>query len=204
MDLELTNERVMPKKMNPNNGLLKEHLARYKFASKYAQGRILDLACGVGYGTEVLLAQGERIKEIIGVDVDQESIEYAQYHYGYSLVQFIVGEGTNSTLVEKVGRFDTIVSFETVEHIKEDYKFISNLNKLLKDGGQLIISTPFGRGRDKECSNPYHYRQYTEEEFREMLEEYFEVEFFYQLNKKIEKSQDDTKYYLMVAICHKE
>ncbi|WP_408955470.1 class I SAM-dependent methyltransferase [Natroniella sp. ANB-PHB2] len=203
MTLEMTEERVMPKEMNPNNGLLKEHLARYKFASNYTQGRVLDLACGVGYGTEILLAQGEKIKEIIGIDVDQESIDYAQHHYGYPLVEFIVGEGTDLNLVEKIGKFDTIVSFETVEHIEDDYKFISNLNKLLKDGGRLIISTPFGQGRDKGCSNPYHYRQYKEEEFKEMLEEYFEIELFYQLNERIEKSQSDIKYYLMVAVCDK-
>ncbi|MCK8816981.1 class I SAM-dependent methyltransferase [Natroniella sulfidigena] len=203
MDLELTDERVMPKKMNPNNGLLKEHIVRYEFASNYAQGRVLDLACGVGYGTEVLLAQGEQIEEIIGVDLAQESIDYAKYHYGYPLVDFMVGEGTDPNLVEKLGQFDTIISFETVEHIKDDYKFIANLNNLLKDTGQLIISTPFGRGREKECSNPYHYRQYTEEEFRELLERYFEIELFYQLNERIEKRQAGVKYYLMVAICCK-
>ena len=59
MTIELTEERVIPKKMHPNNGLLVEHLARYKFASQYAKGRVLDLACGVGYGAEVLLAIGE-------------------------------------------------------------------------------------------------------------------------------------------------
>ncbi|GAB6099811.1 hypothetical protein JCM16358_16900 [Halanaerocella petrolearia] len=199
--MELTEERVIPKKMNSNNGLLVEHIARYKFASDYTQGRVLDFSCGVGYGAEVLLAMGEGIEEVVGVDVDEESIKYARDHYKYPWTKFMLGEATDLELVEKVGQFDTIVSMETVEHIKDDYKFITNLRKLLRKDGTLIISTPFGRGRDVECSNPYHYRQYTEEEFRELLSPFSEVEIFCQRDSEIEKPKEDKKYYLMVAVC---
>lgn len=201
--MELTEERVIPKKMNPNNGLLIEHLARYKFASRYAKGRVLDFACGVGYGTEVLMAIGEGISEIIGVDVDAQSLEYAREHYNYPWTKFLKGKATDLTLADKLGNFDTIVSMETIEHIEDDYKFIVNLKSLLKDEGRLIISTPFGYGREVKCSNPYHYRQYREEEFRELLAPFSKVELFCQINERIEKPEEGQKYYLMIAVCRK-
>ncbi|MFO7819052.1 MAG: methyltransferase domain-containing protein [Halanaerobacter sp.] len=201
MEIELTEERVIPKKMHPENGLLIEHLARYKFASQYSNGRVLDFACGVGYGAEVLLAMGEGIKEIVGVDIDARSIEYARVTYDYPQTNFFVGEASNEDVINNLGKFDTIVSMETVEHIKDDYQFVSNLKKLLKEDGTLIISTPFGQGRDKECSNPYHYRQYKEEEFRDLLSLFSDVELFCQRDDIIEKPKEDKKYYLMVGVC---
>ena len=71
----------------------------------------------------------------------------------------------------------------------------------MKDTGILIISTPFGQGRNKGCSNPFHYRQYTEKEFRELLSSFTHVELFCQRDDKIEKPKPNEKYYLMVAVC---
>ncbi|SKA07700.1 class I SAM-dependent methyltransferase [Selenihalanaerobacter shriftii] len=201
--LELTEERVMPRKMNPKNGLLIEHKARYRFASEYCYGRLLDIACGVGYGSEMLLALGEGITEIIGIDSQPEVIGYAKKYYKHPPITFKVGDASNEELFRRIGKFDTIVSMETVEHIKDDYGFIDNLNKALKSNGTLVISTPFGSGRDESCANPYHYRQYREEEFKELLSVFSEVELYCQLNEEIEIPKPDKKYYLMVAVCHK-
>ncbi len=200
--MKLTEERVIPDKMNPKNGLLKEHIARYEFASQLTKGRVLDIACGVGYGTEILRASGEEIGEIVGVDVDKESIKYAKNHYQYPWTKFLVGNGNDDNFIKSLGSFDTIVSMETVEHIDEDYKFVENLRKLLNPGGLLIISTPFGRGRGVECSNSYHYRQYREEEFRELLAKNFaKVTILHQRDEDIELPKKNKKYYLMVALC---
>lgn len=193
----------MPRKMNPENGLLIEHKARYRFASQYCQGRVLDIACGVGYGSEMILALGEGITEIIGVDNEQKVIEYARKHYSHPPITFKTGNANDKKLANKIGKFDTIVSLETVEHIKDDFEFINNLNRLLKPDGRVIISTPFGRGREESCSNPYHYRQYREEEFRELLTLFSDVELYCQLNETIEIPKPDKKYYLMVAVCRK-
>ncbi len=197
-------ERIRPKEMNQNNGLLIEHQARYKFASNYVQGKVFDIACGVGYGAEVMMAMGEGIKKIVGIDNDEDSIKYARQHYNYPWTEFKVGEATNVDLVDRLGKADNIISMETVEHIKDDYAFIANLGRLLKKDGNLIISTPFGSGREAECSNPYHYRQYTEEEFIDLLETTFsDIDLYCQRNEKIEFPQPKKKYYLMVAVCKK-
>lgn len=200
--MELTEERVIPDKMNPKNGLLKEHIARYRFASYLARGRVLDIACGVGYGTEILRAVGEGIKEIVGVDIDQESINYAKRKYKYPWNKFLVGDGCDDEFIKALGTFDTIISMETIEHIKDDYKFVENLRRLLRPGGLAVISTPFGRGRNVECSNEYHYRQYKEEEFKELLSKNFsKVTILHQRDEEIELPKEDKKYYLMVALC---
>jgi len=201
--LELTKERVIPKKMHPQNGLLIEHKARYRFASKYCSGRILDIACGVGYGTEMMLALGEGIKEIVGVDINPDVIHYAKKNYQHPPITFSVGDVNNKDLIEQLGQFDTIVSFETVEHIENDFAFIDNLNKLLKIDGTLIISTPFGQGRNEPCANPHHYRQYREKEFRELLAIFSDIKLYCQVDKRIEVPKPDEKYYLMVAVCQK-
>ncbi len=198
--MELTDERVIPKSMNPKNGMLREHIARYKFASTIAKGRVLDMACGVGYGSE-MLAQVKNVQEVVAVDIDQETLDYAKDHYQHPKTRYYQGLAEDSSLYIKLGCFDTIVSMETIEHIEDDYGFITNVITLLKPGGLAIISTPFGRGRDYECSCPYHYRQYTEDEFKELLNPFREVELYHQLNEVIEKPIADKKYYLMVAVC---
>lgn len=201
----LTEERVVPKLMNPKNGLLREHIQRYRFASRFAGGKVLDIACGVGYGSDILLKgkNQEFIQRIVGVDIDEESIRYAQENYAYDKATYFKMNALSPDLVDKLGQFDTIISFETVEHLEEDSVFIDNLFRLLKPNGKLIISTPFGRGRGIPCSNPFHVHQYREEEFLELLEVFDKVEMYYQRNETIEKPLEGKKYYLMVAVCSK-
>lgn len=197
----LTGERVVPELMKPTNGLLKEHIARYKFASRIAYGNVLDIACGVGYGTSILANTGKKINHIIGVDIDGKSVIYARNKYPHKKITYLNRDALSLCLHEEIGPFDTIVSFETIEHLKHDNLFVYNLKKLLKSNGTLIISTPFGRGRGIPCSNPFHVHQYKEEEFIDLLKCLGNVEMYYQLDTVIEKKVEGKKYYLMVAVC---
>ncbi|GAA3317268.1 hypothetical protein GCM10020331_015510 [Ectobacillus funiculus] len=82
--LEWTGERIIPKLMKPMNGMLLEHIARYYFAIPYIKGRVLDIACGTGYGCHMVAKDRKReVHEIIGVDVDQETILYANREYNH-------------------------------------------------------------------------------------------------------------------------
>jgi 2-polyprenyl-3-methyl-5-hydroxy-6-metoxy-1,4-benzoquinol methylase len=198
-----TGERVIPELMNPRNGLLREHIARYEFAAETARGRILDLGCGVGYGAEILmdLREADEISQVVGVDIDAESIEYARDMYGYRRADFRVADIRDATLPDRLGRFDTIICFEVIEHMEEDVAVIRNIIRMLEPKGKLIISTPFGKGKGKPCSCPYHVHQYTENEFLEVLHPYFDVELFVQRDTLIEKRRNGITYYLMVACC---
>lgn len=197
----LTEERVIPKLMNPKNGMLREHIARYNFSNKLAQGRVLDIACGVGYGTSIILKGNTFMEQYIGIDIDEESISYARKHYSHKKAAYLVKDAQSQCLPEEMGLFDTIISFETIEHLEKDEAFVQNLHKLLNPSGTLIISTPFGRGRGIACSNPFHVHQYKEEEFTDLLKCFESIEMYYQIDESIEKKVDDKKYYLMVAVC---
>lgn len=201
--MEYTGERVVPELMNPKNGMLKEHIARYEFASTYCKGKVLDLGCGVGYGIEILLDLDEEreIEQIVGIDWDQESIAYAREMYGYQKASFFQGDIRDENIVDQVGIFDTITCYEVIEHLHEDHLVMENIAKMLKKDGVLLISTPFGKGKGKPCASPFHVHQYLEKEFMEILEVHFDVEMYHQVDVRIEKPNLETKYYLMVAVC---
>ncbi|MPW25871.1 methyltransferase domain-containing protein [Alkalibaculum sp. M08DMB] len=201
--MEYTGERVIPKLMNSNNGMLIEHINRYKFAKKYGKGRVLDIACGVGYGSKVLLDDNENISSLIGIDICKDSIEYAKANYSYPNTSYYIDNALHLDLQQKYGTFDTITSFETIEHFREDQQFINNLYNLLNEDGTLIISTPFGKGKSVPCSSPFHVYQYKEEEFLEVLQPFSSITMYHQDNYSIEIPKPNKKYYLMVAVCKK-
>ena len=201
--MKYTGERVIPKLMNPKNGLLLEHIQRYEFARKYSTGRVLDIACGSGYGSEILLKDTNCINEVVGIDICSESIEYAKSNYNFPKTSYYVDDCLNSNLHKIYGIFDTIISFETIEHFKDDELFVKNLFNLLKPDGTLIISTPFGKGKSSPCSSPFHVYQYKEEEFVNILSPFQNITMYHQLGDAIELPKINKKYYLMVAICKK-
>ncbi|ABR47219.1 Methyltransferase type 12 [Alkaliphilus metalliredigens QYMF] len=201
--MEYTGERVIPEMMNPKNGMLIEHIARYQFAKQFCTGRVLDIACGVGYGSEMLIKQNPRIDELIGIDLSEEAIDYAKKHYSFMETSYYVDDALNPNLYQTYGTFDTIISFETIEHFQGDEVFVKNLYNLLKPGGTLVISTPFGKGKHQPCASPFHVYQYKEEEFIEVLKPFSNLTMYHQIDRTIEIPKPDQKYYLMVAVCKK-
>ncbi|WP_073203262.1 class I SAM-dependent methyltransferase [Gracilibacillus kekensis] len=174
-----TGERIIPEQMKITNELLIEHLARYHFSVPHVYGRVLDLATGVGYGAHVIAKKCKKqIEEIIGVDIDPEVIKYAQGQYYHPLSSYQVEDVTDTKLPEKLGQFDVILSFETIEHIENEVQFMENIFKMLKPGGTLILSTPFGEGKGIPCGSPFHVHQMTENEFMQMFEK-FKTKVFY-------------------------
>ncbi len=191
--------------MSANNGMLKEHIARYQFAAGYCRGRVLDMACGAGYGPDILLhtsPDSEAISEIIGVDNAWEAVNYARWHYSCPpRVTFYQGSALDPSLPERIGKFDTIVSFETIEHFEAADGFLQVLQNLARPGAHILISTPFGRGRGKPCADPYHVWQYTPAEFEQLVAVFPSVEMYHQRDVVIEKPRPHTRYWLGVAVC---
>ncbi|SMO56942.1 Methyltransferase domain-containing protein [Melghirimyces algeriensis] len=196
---------MIPKLMKPTNGMLLEHLARYYFSTPYVKGRVLDIACGAGYGTHMVAkACKKKVEKIIGVDLDPKTIEYARKTYYHPLTEYRVADAQDTSLPQKLGRFETILSFETIEHLQDDRLFMRHLHEMLTPGGTLVLSTPFGKGRGKPCKCPFHIHQLTPEEFVELFEGFSEVEIFYQRGVTIEPPRKNVKYPLGVAVCKKE
>ena len=198
--LEYTGERVIPEKMSPMNGMLLEHIARYYFAAPFTAGRVLDIACGAGYGTKMLAKLRKKyISEIIGMDLSAEAVNYANKNYYHPLSTYIEGDIMEPAQLSKLGLFDTIVSFETIEHIADDLKFMKHLYSLLKPGGTLVLSTPFGKGRGLPSKEPFHFHQLTVEEFKNLFWQFNNVEFYFQRGVMFEPPRPDHHYPIGVA-----
>ncbi|PTX63213.1 methyltransferase family protein [Melghirimyces profundicolus] len=200
-----TEERIVPEWMKPTNGLLLEHVARYYFAAPYVRGRVLDLACGAGYGTQMVAKlRKKEVEEVIGVDRDRDAVEYARRTYYHPLAHYRVADATDPELPEKLGTFDTVLSFETLEHMPDDRFFVRQLERLLRRGGTLVLSTPFGRGRGIPCKDPFHFHQLTPAEFHELFGGFREKTFFYQRGVTFESAcREGVRYPFGIAVCRK-
>lgn len=202
--MKYTNERVIPDLMKPTNGMLLEHTARYYFSTPYVRGRVLDIACGVGYGTQMIAKNCKsEILEVIGVDLDPESLQYARARYRHPLITYIEADILDPHLPSMLGTFDTILSFETIEHVTDDCLFLNSLYQMLNPGGMLVLSTPFGKGRGIPSGQPYHVHQFTSDEFVAMFSGYEECEVFYQRGVTIEPPRPHVYYPIGVAVCKK-
>ena len=135
--LKWTGERYIPE-IEP--GIIHyEHLHRYKFAKEFVKDKmVLDLACGEGYGSFLLSATA---KEVVGIDINKETITHASSKYLKNNLRFITGSISSIPILEEK-IFDVIVCFEAIEHIKEHDSLIKEVKRLLKDDGIFIVSTP--------------------------------------------------------------
>src|SRR5699024_1232301 len=203
--LEDTGERIIPEKMKVTSHMLIEHLARYHFANLFLKGKVLDMASGTGYGTHIIAKRTVKLDHVIGVDHDKDTLAYARHNYYHPKSSFVQADVADTHLLEKIGQFDCIVSFETLEHIREEEQFLSNIYHMLKPGGTLILSTPFGKGRHQPCGNPFHVHQFTEDEFKSLFKSYQKTTFYYQNGALIvpEKLHNHEKFPIGIVVCEK-
>jgi len=154
-----------------------EHVERYRFGSGYVRGKsVLDAACGIGYGSRLLLDAGA--SRVYGYDISAEAIRTAQRKFKTEGLIFKRGDILDG-LPEKC---DVFCSFETIEHIeypKLGRYFDAVLNSLDKDG-VYIASTPNREVRQPQSEmtqrplNPYHHFELSLAELTEHLDRYFD------------------------------
>ena len=177
--MKYTGERMIIGEMEcgKESDVYKEHIGRYNFAVQLVKDkRVLDIACGSGYGAAMLVESGA--KEVVGGDIDDEVIRAAKDRYKNSNLNF---EKVNAEeLFFNDEYFDVVVSFETIEHIKDYKKYLSEIKRVLRPGGLLIISTPNRKITHRlGINNPYHIKEFILNELREELEGYFtEIELY--------------------------
>ena len=175
--MEFTGERLVPGAVDVE--LETEHRLRYKFAAQLVQGkRVLDAACGTGYGSAIL---AQNALSVCGVDISQDAITYAEDRYASSGARFFCGSVTNLPFAN--GSFDVVVSYETLEHIdsRSQELFFEEISRVLADDGILVMSTPNKEVYDKRGENVFHVCEKSFAEFSEMLSSKFaNVQFFSQ------------------------
>lgn len=144
-----------------------EHIVRYSGSKLLVKDKVvLDIACGSGYGSALL---SDTAKKVFGVDIDIDSVEYAKTHFHKSNVEFIEGSGTNIPLPNN--SVDVVISYETIEHIKDYKKFLKEIKRVLKSDGLAVISTP----NDTEFieGNHFHIHEFEHEELIKLLHDNF-------------------------------
>jgi len=155
---------------DPTSELWGEHRSRYRFAAQFVAGkRVLDVACGSGFGLGMLRAAGAWP---IGVDYDARTLgDIKREHRQSSLVT-----ADAARLPLAPATLDTVVSFETIEHVPDARALVRELRRVLRPGGRLVLSTPnreFGP-LSRHTANRFHVREFTAVELRDILADSFE------------------------------
>ena len=149
-------------------GIRRDHVARYEWAASVLPpgARVIDFACGVGYGTRILVDAGHKVR---GYDKDPEALAYADRHYAAPGALFVAGDGTAPG---ELGEHDAAVCFETVEHLEDPRPL---LKALRESAPMLIVSVP----NESVCpyrpaegiTTAFHFRHYLKIEFQQLLQE---------------------------------
>ncbi|MEM8673196.1 MAG: class I SAM-dependent methyltransferase [Cyanobacteria bacterium P01_G01_bin.67] len=159
-------ERLIPKAMvdDPtNNKLVEISFRHYEIASRYANGkRVLDIACGTGYGSQILTLAGAQ--NVVAVDVCPDTIKYAKVHYQVPNLQFICSDAEQFDWSDE---FDLVCSFETLEHLPHPEIFLERIHKKLTPEGNLLISVPLGETRH---IDPYHLHTFSQDAVFSLLD----------------------------------
>jgi SAM-dependent methyltransferase len=165
--LELTGERTLPD-VPAENYWFRRHLAVYEWIAERCAGlEVVDMACGEGYGTDVL---ARRARTVTGVDANPEAYEHARVKYSRAGVRFV------RDLIETyVQPCDAVVFLQTIEHVKEPERVLAQFKAM---AGTVYVSTPnlltlAPPGAEK-SDNPWHLREYRAREFRELCERVFD------------------------------
>lgn len=155
------------------------HLSRYALAAaKIRPGDVvLDAACGLGYGVAILSACSPGSK-FIGVDIDPESVAYANLNYAgnKSAISFQTCDVTRLTFLPDQS-VDTVISFETIEHLPDYDLFLAEVSRVLKPDGRFLGSVSNmwcdESGKDP---NPNHFHVFDWRKLNETVSKYFIVD----------------------------
>jgi 2-polyprenyl-3-methyl-5-hydroxy-6-metoxy-1,4-benzoquinol methylase len=171
--LSLTGERTLPD-VPAENYWYQRHLAVYEWIAARVGGlRVIDMACGEGYGAAVLARQAS---QVVGVDANPEAFEHARLRY-YAEPNL----GFERAMVECYGEpdeCDAVTFLQTIEHVQDPEAVLRHFKTLLAAGGVVYVSTPnlltlAPVGAEK-SSNPWHVKEYRAHEFRSLCESVFD------------------------------
>jgi ubiquinone/menaquinone biosynthesis C-methylase UbiE len=165
--LTFTGERFLP---GCAGEIAYEHWHRYAFARRFVRDRrVLDGACGEGYGTALLASVA---KSVVGIDVDVKTIEHARATYGETArMRFIAASCAGLPLPS--ASIDVVVSFETIEHVSqaEQRQMLSEFSRVLTREGLLVISSPNKRlySEARNYVNEFHVHELYREQLEKLL-----------------------------------
>ena len=149
------------------------HLAAYEYVLSLIDSKmaVIDYGSGEGYGTRLL---SEKCATITGLDINQMSINHARTKYQNTTCTFDLFDG--KTIPREDNSIDMVISFQVIEHVPDVRAYLTEIERVLKNGGLFICTTPnrLYRLRPGEKPwNPYHLREYTPDELKSELQSVF-------------------------------
>ncbi|WP_310473813.1 methyltransferase domain-containing protein [Sandarakinorhabdus sp.] len=147
-----------------------EHLHRYALCAQHVAGkRVLDLACGTGYGTAILGAQGG---QVTGVDISAAAIRIAKLRHGSDNTTFVIADCFD--LPFAAASFDVVVANEMIEHVADHDALIIEARRVLAPGGLLLVSTPNKPVYNRfKSPNTFHVSEMDQPEFQQLVGRHF-------------------------------
>lgn len=168
--LALTGERTLPD-VPEENYWYRRHLVVYEWIARQVGGlRVVDLACGEGYGSDVLARAGAAA--VVGVDANPEAHDHARLRYARDNLTFV------RTLVERYDEpCDAIVFLQTIEHVRNPGEILDRFRALVGAGGVAFVSTPnvltLAPPGAERSGNPWHVYEYRPREFAALCRAHF-------------------------------
>ena len=167
--LQLTGERTLPD-VPEENYWFRRHLAVYRWITeRVIDQRVVDMACGEGYGSDLLAATA---RSVVGVDANPEAHEHAKARYARGNLRFV--RDMVQTFNEPA---DAIVFLQTIEHLDDPGSTLDHFRSLVAPNGTVYISTPnvltLAPDGAERSDNPWHVREYRAAEFAELCEGHF-------------------------------
>jgi len=166
--IDFSGERFVP---TESGELHYKHIHRYAWVATLCQGKdVLDIACGEGYGSALL---ADSAKSVVGVDISEAAVAHARGTYAKPNLQYQVGSAAAIPMPDAC--VDIAVSFETVEHLTQQTGMLSDLRRVLKPNGLLIISSPNKKvySDDRNYVNEFHVKELYFDEFDALLKTQF-------------------------------
>jgi glycosyltransferase involved in cell wall biosynthesis/SAM-dependent methyltransferase len=168
--LQFTGERLVPGAANCEptfaSKMYHEHAARYLFAAQSVKGkRVLDVGCGVGYGSALLADAGAT--EVVAFDLSPEAIAHASANFARASIRYSVAAAEHF----QFGQFDIVTCFELIEHVSDQSAVMASIVAALEPDGIAFVSTPRPRGDSPRSA--FHVHELTFAEFRALMEQHF-------------------------------
>jgi SAM-dependent methyltransferase len=167
--LALTGERTLPD-VPEENYWYRRHLVAYEWIAARVTGRrVVDMACGEGYGSDVLAGTAS---SVVGVDANPEAHEHARLRYVRQNLRF------ERDLVETFSEeCDAVVFLQTIEHVRNPGDILEHFKAMLAPGGAVYVTTPnvltLAPAGAERSDNPWHVHEYRAQEFRALCESCF-------------------------------
>ena len=154
---------------------LQIHRFPYHFVAEYFAKdlSILEVGCGTGYGAKELTDNGFSLDCI---DVDKDVVDNANKLYGGERLRFHHYDGQNIDFDDNT--FDLVISFQVIEHVKSDISYLREIHRVLKAGGQVLLTTPnreYRLGEGESPWNTFHVTEYDKETLDELISKVFDV-----------------------------